>query len=132
MEKEKMEKMFKKYPFLWAIKDSWHSPHVEIKAMNPTEELFQETYFFNVPKPPCYFKSEIWVYIANSKSCEVKKIVAKEGTKLGEAILERIIPEIGEKIENIVLGGTMIIKPPKNISFYDFIANALKNEKGGK
>jgi hypothetical protein len=133
MDKEKLEKIFKDYPFLWAIKKNWYIDDEEIKVESSDEELFQATHFFNVPTPPCYLKSIIWIYVTGSNSFKVTKVVAKEGTKLGEAILSEIIPEIGDEIEIIVIvrdmGGTLIIKPPKNISFNDFIANALENEK---
>ncbi|OGY41750.1 MAG: hypothetical protein A2Y82_02640 [Candidatus Buchananbacteria bacterium RBG_13_36_9] len=133
MDKAKLKKIFKDYPFLWAIKKDWHVDDEEIKVESPDEELFQATHFFDKPTPPCYLKSIIWIYVIGSNSLKVTRVVAKEGTKLGEAILSEIIPEIGDEIEIIVIvrdmGGTLIIKPPKNISFNDFIANALKNKK---
>ena len=130
---KKVRSLFKDYPFLWAIKKDWNLSE-EIRIETPTIELFQADHFFDQPTPPCYLKSVIWLYVKKSNNVRVTKVVAKKGTKLGQAVLHNVYT--GEQVGCVVIvkdiGGIFIIKPPKDAPYNTFISNALKTKQGGK
>jgi len=133
MQAKALRRMFKDFPFLWAIEQKWRSDSTSIIADYPDELLFQSTYHFD-PKG----KREIWIVFTQfgkDNDLEIRRVNAPAGTKLGRAIFYHSEISTGSAVEYVIVADksfdviTIIIyKPPKNAkyNYNGFILDSVK------